>query len=73
MKKLNKNILVKCERCGTEKNIEKYNEISVMPVGYKGNYTYYTRCSCCQSVIYIKKEEVPKEVEKRFRFSLFFI
>lgn len=73
MKKLSKSILAKCEKCARENSIETYNKIYIMPVGYKGNFSYYTVCKCCGSVIYLRKEEVPKEVERRFRFSLLFI
>lgn len=72
MKKLNEKIYVKCSKCKNNICIENKNDIEIMPVGYKGNYRYYTLCKNCGHLVTIAKENIPKRLALKLRIGMFF-
>ena len=46
----------------------KWEDIKIMPVGYKGNYKLYLKCPRCDNIISIPENIVPKT--KLFKIKL---
>lgn len=70
MKKLEKSICVTCPECKKDICIEDAKDIDIIPVGYKGNYRFYTLCRKCNRMVTIKEEDVPKKIARRLKRKL---
>lgn len=72
MKKLEKPVVLTCPNCKNEFCIDDPKTIEVMPIGYKGDYKFYTHCKKCNYLFTIEKEKIPKRIAIKLRIGMFF-